>query len=244
MNFQSGITASFTLADTVAAAAALGGTNNIGAFTEILSAIAAPLPRQSSKEQPEDAESRKLTGSGVPEGSQSSDRFRKRAPRVIGGQQAPSPPPPRASGVPDGNARLEDIPFLRRAKTFRGKSTDWLPPGRGRRPIHFPLIHPRQFRAILSALGQHTSSTGELDVPRMIEAVATMRSVVRLPYKRRKDLGDGLVVLRDSAPAMIPFQPDMADFIDRAKRHLGRDKVLGVPLDADHLAKALQSTLR
>lgn len=240
MNFQSGITASLTLADTVAAAAVLGGTNNIGAFAEILSAISAPLPRQLLEGQPEDAESRKPTGSGVSEQPQPFERPRKRAPRTIGGQQAPSPPPRRASEAPDGDATLEDIPFLRRAKAFRGKSTDWLPSGRGRRPIHFPLIHPRQFRAILSALGQHTSSTGELDVPRMIEAVATMRSVVRLPYKRRKDLGDGLVVLRDSAPAMIPFQPDMVDFIDRAKRHLGRDKVLDVPLDADHLAKALQ----
>ena len=168
------------------------------------------------------------------------ERSRKRAPKTIGGQQAPSPPPPQASGVPDGITRLEDIPFLRRAKTFRGKSTDWLPSGRGRRPIHFPLIRPRQFRAILSALGQHTSPTGELDVPQMIEMVATQRPVVRLPYKRRKDLGDSLVVLRDLAPAMIPFQPDMADFVDKATRHLGRDKVLDCSLDADHLRKALE----
>lgn len=200
--------------DAVRAAAALAGASEVTAFVEVLSVLRGPAISDARAGETTRPPIKALLKPRKEEASQD------RVVNLIVSDSTGTRPKQisRAPGDPIGD-------FLTRVKAIRGDDSKWLPPGKARRPVHFPLISSRTFRAVLGALGRHRGATTAIDLRRLVDSVARRKPLKILPRRQRLGLGSNVIVVRDLGPGMIPFQPDMDDFVSRVVRHIGGDRV-------------------
>ena len=86
---------------------------------------------------------------------------------------------------------------------------------RAKSPPPEPLFHPRQERALLGALGASRNLDGALDMPRLLQALASGTVLQALPLQAAWGTRRGLQVLVDDGPGTAPFRADVAQLLRR-----------------------------
>jgi hypothetical protein len=147
------------------------------------------------------------------------------APRLAGGRRTePQPkvpearPPPEAPRAPD--QRTARSPGLRRISTAVSPTPPpWLPnvtamprpvgPTPPPAPVAPPLFPKRQTRGLLTAALASWDSGGTLDVPRIVEALAQLRTLRELPLENGATMRRGVQLLIDGGLGMAPFRSDV-----------------------------------
>ena len=86
---------------------------------------------------------------------------------------------------------------------------------RAKSPQPEPLFQPRQERALLGALGASRNPDGALDMPRLLQALASGTLLQALPLQAAWGTRRGLQVLVDDAPGMAPFRADVEQLLLR-----------------------------
>jgi hypothetical protein len=93
------------------------------------------------------------------------------------------------------------------------------------RPPLEPLFLPRWTRGILSAALATDSGDGPVDVPRLVEMLATRAPIERLPRQTVPTLRRGVRVFVDGSRAMMPFYRDQAELGPALRDVVGHDRV-------------------
>ncbi len=191
-------------------------------------------------------------GWAEPEGEESGGR----GPRGGAGQAAdselrrPAPGPPRppsgserddevppADEIGDEKATDEPIPTrLVRTRSISRRPPEWLEqaeplarPGDvvATPPELPPLLRPGRERGILSVAARTGVSEGDLDLERVIAAVARAEPLRAVPRRSVPTLARGVQLLLDRSDAMLPFQGDLRH-LERAVRNFVGDDALEI----------------
>ena len=88
-----------------------------------------------------------------------------------------------------------------------------------------PLFVPRESRALIGGLVAVRLREGDLDVERLIDAVARLESVSAVPRLPIWSVRRGAQVLIDRGPSMVPFDGDVEDLIRRVRRLVPDDRL-------------------
>jgi hypothetical protein len=115
----------------------------------------------------------------------------------------------------------------------RGPSEEKLPP-----PPLEPLFAPQWTRGILSAALATLSSQGELDIERIVEALAQRHYLQRVPRRPLPTLRHGVQVLVDRSQAMIPFHRDQDWLVKEIQKVVGEGKTQALRFAGCPLSKA------
>jgi hypothetical protein len=169
------------------------------------------------------------------------------APSVPGHLDQPAGDAGRAGARPGGPADLPDDlaadPQGTGAPTFAGRLSTWdlIAKREGPWPVEVkplappiaedvadapplePLLVPAWVRGILSAALATPSPDGPLDLERLVDTVARRQPILRLPRQPLPTLRQGVQVLVDTSPAMVPFARDRAWLVAEIRRVVGED---------------------
>lgn len=102
-----------------------------------------------------------------------------------------------------------------------------------------PLLEPRWTAGILTGMLAIEKQDGPLDIERFVDDLARMTTPTKLPRRRRRSLDAGVDVLLDASRAMVPFNADVADFLERLRRVVGEDRVFVRRYDGYPLTRTL-----
>jgi hypothetical protein len=86
------------------------------------------------------------------------------------------------------------------------------------------FVRPRDRGQLLATAGTPTP-TGDVDVPRLVRVLASLRALERLPQERRVRLSRGVQVLVDRGAGMDPFRHDVDDVLRRLREVAGAHRV-------------------
>ena len=154
------------------------------------------------------------------------------APRTAGEAK-----PPR---VPATAAPTRVKPRQPRRSQLRPLSTPATPPpmwmatadvipapagGAGRRLPPEPLFVDHWTRGIVAMMLATSAPSGEVDVRRLVDAIAGGRPLTEIPRACRATLARGAQICVDVAAALMPFAQDQAAIVDRVRRVIGGSPV-------------------
>ncbi|MES2715007.1 MAG: hypothetical protein V4795_04545 [Pseudomonadota bacterium] len=88
-----------------------------------------------------------------------------------------------------------------------------------------PLFSPQTTRALAAAVAGVQAADGELDVERLVVALAARDPLRSLPRQAAWSLRRGLQVLVDTGPGMLPFETDVQQLLAVLQRLLGADRL-------------------
>jgi hypothetical protein len=116
----------------------------------------------------------------------------------------------------------DDTPALRRGELRAPASPD-------------PLFPPATTRALGAAVAAVRSADGEVDVDRLVTALAGRERLQALPRQPAWTLRRGLQVLVDSGAGMAPFEADVQQLLAVLGRVVGRDRLQVQAFDGEPL---------
>ncbi len=167
------------------------------------------------------------------------------SPRPTAAPATPPPPPanPARSTTPAGAATapaagmpgpaaqavLLPLPPLRAEATPPAWLADGAPAlARGvlqASALQDPLFSPQTTRALGAAVAGVLAADGDVDVDRLVVALATREPLRGLPRQAVWTLRRGLQVLVDTGPGMLPFDADVQQLLAVLQRLLGADRL-------------------
>jgi len=107
-----------------------------------------------------------------------------------------------------------------------------------------PLIPSENLREVLLYVVRTQEEGGSLDIPRLVDALASRRAVERLPRARISSSRHGVQVLVDHGDGMALFRRDQRELIAGLERLLGAHRVEIVPYTGSPLRKSLRRRCR
>ncbi len=90
---------------------------------------------------------------------------------------------------------------------------------------HAPLLDPSRSRAVLATSMASPVAIGEVDIPRVVDAIVRGRGVVHVPRLSVRSLARGVQLLIDRGPGMLPFRRDVDDLVEQARAVVGGDRL-------------------
>lgn len=171
-------------------------------------------------------------------------------PRQLRRRDAGDGAPGSATGTSDGSdgsdtagspvaALLQALP----AQAMLDAPPPWMAPGApalAKGPVlprtpHDPLFNPASARALGAAVAAARVADGELDIPLLVERLASGEPPRSLPRRQVWTLRHGLQVLVDQGAGMQPWQPDVQQLLAQLARLLGAERLQVLGFDTEPL---------
>lgn len=137
------------------------------------------------------------------------------------------------------------VPALQLPEAFQEKSEEDEPA-----PTFFPLLAPLWTRAIITKMLSVETSDGPPDIAKLIEIISSNQPLKQIPRLSSPTLRQGVQVLIDRGPGLVPYQRDQVFLLEQLDLLAGRDQVhvwefVGTPLkQADAVSQPRLSCYR
>jgi hypothetical protein len=104
-----------------------------------------------------------------------------------------------------------------------------------------PPLPPAQVRPAVTGLLGRPRRSNRPDLAALVRTAALGRPVDRIPYETESSLSEGVMIVADIGPSMVPYFDDVDFFVEQLQRTVGRTRSPIVWCDKDAESADLKS---